>query len=669
MLRWPTFSIRTTVLLAIVGAVLVPAATMWRTDEALTRRTYEPVIAKNRQALLGMTAAALTEPAWLIDETLILAAARRVLTEPSILALRLTEQRPNTPPLTLTRDGVATPHGVRLATTISREGLALGELELWFDPAEIDRALADRRFATLQLAGLQILLSLALLLPVLFWRLLAPVKRLKRQASAMATRTAVEAVAWNGRDELGQLGRHLNQVHGQVDDLFTKLEAQAAELQKIALHDALTGLPNRVLFSELTQGAVAAAQRDGTRLALLFIDVDRFKAINDSLGHAAGDLVLQTFATRLRGAVRNADVVCRHSGDEFTVLLRNFDSWEEVAASADRLLKESELPIAIEGRDVAVSASIGIALFPDDAQDHEELVRHADAAMYDAKQLGRARCSFYRAEFNTQMQATLRFEHDMVRGLKAGEFELHYQPQVSADCGRLTGCEALLRWRHPQRGMVSPAEFIPAAEQSGLISELGAFVIRSACAQIGRWRAEGVPFVTVAINVSALEFRHHRLIDTLTDAMQAHGVQPHELEIELTESVLMTDTGTSQRIVDRLHALGLRLAVDDFGTGYSSLAYLKRLRPAKIKIDRAFVRDLPHDSDDRVLVQAIVQLAKALGIVVVAEGVETTAQRDFLQGCGCDVLQGYLISRPQPAAAIGQFLLQTQAEAESEVAG
>jgi len=311
-----------------------------------------------------------------------------------------------------------------------------------------------------------------------------------------------------------------------------------------------------------------------------------------------------------------------------------------------------------------VSASIGVAIYPDDAADPETLVRHADTAMYAAKHLGRARVSFYRAEFNAQLQATLQLERELRHALAQDEFVLHYQPQVDAGSGELLGCEALIRWQHPQQGLVPPLQFIGAAEHCGLISELGAWTIRSACAQIARWKAAGLAFGCVAVNVSALEFRNHRLIDTLTRAMADFGVQPHELEIELTESVLMTDTQTTQRIVERLHGLGLPLAVDDFGTGYSSLAYLKHLRPSKIKIDRSFIADLPGDEDDRVLVQAIVQLARALGIRVVAEGVETAAQRDFLHRIGCGTLQGYLISRPQPAAGFEAFA-HRQARAEA----
>jgi diguanylate cyclase (GGDEF)-like protein len=660
-MRWPTLSIRTTVLLAIAAAVLIPAAALWHVEQRLTREVQEPLIQQHRQALLVMSANALVEPLWTIDELQVRNALRRTLEEPSVLGVRLVEARPETAPVVLRRPGVAPDAGHPMKTVVLHEGERLGELELFFDEREIERMLAARRTSTLQLVGLQVLLATAILLTVLYRRLLAPIQRLKRQASDIALRAELRPRPWARQDELGQLGTHLNEVHGQIHALFAQLEAQKAALEAVALHDPLTGLPNRILFAELTQAAVAQARRDNGHLALLFLDLDRFKAVNDALGHAAGDELLIALAMRLKATVRESDVVCRHSGDEFTLLLRDAHSWDEVAATADRLLKAIEEPLAIRGHDFGVSASIGIALFPDDAADHDELVRHADAAMYAAKRLGRARHSFFRSEFNSHVLATLQLEKELAAALAHDEFLLHYQPLVAAESGQVLGCEALIRWQHPVRGMVQPGQFIGAAEQSGFISELGAWSVRAACAQIARWKADGLPFGTVAVNVSALEFRHHRLVDTLTQALADFGVAPHELEIELTESVLMTDTDTTQRIVERLHGLGLRLVVDDFGTGYSSLSYLKHLRPSKIKIDRSFVRDLTSDEEDRVLVRAIVQLARTLGIAVVAEGVETEAQREFLCGIGCNVLQGYLISRPQPAADFAGFVRSSAA--------
>lgn len=648
-------SIRTSIVVAIVAAVLAPTWLLWSVEAQVTRAAQEPLIEQGRRGILGLTAAALVEPLWTIDEVSTQTALRSALDDPGVLGLRLTERRPGVQPVEMVRPGMAPGSGLPRRTPISREGQTLGELEIWFDPQPLDRMLGERRQALLLLVGLQVLLCVGLLLALLNWRLIKPIQRLKDQASRMASREDAAPIEWQRRDELGELGQHLNEVHAQIGELFDQLEQRKREVEKLALHDALTELPNRLLFRELCLSAVATARRSHHKLALLFIDLDRFKTVNDTLGHSAGDEVLITVARRLRCAARAADVVCRHSGDEFLVLLQDAAHLDHVAAMAERLLKAIDTAIRVGERDVHISASIGIALYPDDSADHDELVRHADTAMYAAKALGRVRYSFYRAEFNAHLQDSLQLERELRRALMQDEFVLHYQPQVSADNGRLIGCEALIRWQHPQRGLVPPLQFITMAEQCGLIGEIGTWAIRRACRQMAEWKAQGVTFGAVAVNVSAAEFRHHRLIDTVTEAMHDHGIRPEELELEITESVLMTDTESTQRIVDHLQQLGIGLAIDDFGTGYSSLSYLKRLWPGKLKIDRSFVRDLPGDEDDRVLVQAVVRLAHALGIGVVAEGVETAEQRDFLCDCRCDVLQGYLVSRPLPADAFAAF--------------
>ncbi len=657
----PQLSIRQAVMLAVTIAVVGPVLLLWPLDQAMTRQVQEPLLEQSRRASLALAAASLVEPLWSIDEAATARAARKVLEETSVLGLRLVENRPDVPPLVLWRDGADSEGAILLRTELLREGERLGELELSFDPQHIDRMLAERRRSSLVLAAVQTLLGVAVLALVLYRRLAAPIRRLMQQASGLASRGQGGRVAWTRHDELGQLGSHLNAVHDQIDLLFEQLQNQKTEIEQVALHDALTGLPNRTLFAELARSAVAAARRDGGQLALLFVDLDHFKAVNDAFGHPGGDQLLRELTRRLQAALREADVVCRHSGDEFLVLLHDVQSPEQVATTADRLLQVLEAPVDIGGRQAAVSASIGIALFPTDADDHETLVRHADTAMYVAKRLGRDRHSFFRHEFDEQLRTTQALERELELALAQDQFELHYQPQVGAADGVVAGCEALIRWRHPQRGLVPPGQFIPAAEQCGLIADIGAWTLRTACRQIADWKAAGVPFGSVAVNVSALEFRGRRLLDTLESAMAEHDVQPHELELEITESVLMMDTDSAQRIVARLREMQMPLAVDDFGTGYSSLAYLKHLRPSKLKIDRSFVRDIEDDPDDRVIVQAIVGLAHSLGIRVVAEGVETEGQREFLRGIGCELIQGYLTSRPQPAVDAARFMSAARA--------
>ena len=662
---WPQLSIRHTVLVAVVVAVLGPLVALSQLEQALTRRAYEPMVEQSRQSRLALTAAALVEPLWSLDEAATARAAQQALEDPAVIAVQIVENRPGAAETRLQRPGVDVADGVQLQLELRREGERLGELILSFDPAQIDRLLHERRTTSLALAAIQTVLGLLVLTALLYRRLVAPIRQLMQQASGLATRGAGGRVTWTRNDELGQLGHHLNAVHDQIDELFERLQQQKAEIETVALHDGLTGLPNRRLFAELARGAMAAARRDGRRLALLFVDLDRFKAINDSFGHAVGDALLSATAERLRGALREADLVCRHSGDEFLVLLHDAADPDQVGHAADRLLKALAQPLLLQGREVAVSASIGIACFPDDADEPDALVGKADTAMYAAKRLGRDRCSMYHRDLETQLQVSQALEREIEQAIASEQFVLHYQPQLHALDGTPAGCEALIRWNHPKRGLVPPAQFIAAAEQCGLIADLGEWSLRAACRQIAAWKTAGVPFRSVAVNVSALEFRGHRLPDTLARAMSEYGVAPGELELEITESVLMTDTEGTRRIVERLREMGLPLAVDDFGTGHSSLAYLKQLRPSKLKIDRAFVRDIEDDPDDRVIVQAIIGLAHALGISVVAEGVETEAQRQRLQAMGCEVLQGYLLSRPQPAPAAAAYLVaQQRAEAE-----
>lgn len=503
-----------------------------------------------------------------------------------------------------------------------------------------------------KLVAAQLLLTTVIVLAVLYARIAAPIERLKRQASAMAWRDNAPPVEWRRRDELGQLGRHLNEVRERLETLFGRLEQQKKQLESLAMYDQLTQLPNRALFTELCRSALQSAQRDHTRLALLFIDLDRFKTVNDSMGHSVGDQLLQAMATRLREVLRESDVVCRLGGDEFLVLLRDAGNWDEIAATIERILVAVEQPLPLASHPIQVSASVGVALYPDDAQDYETLARHADIAMYQAKGLGRARFSFYHADLNNRLQANMALAQELAVAIKTNQLVLYYQPQLEARSERLTGVEALIRWQHPERGLLAPAAFIGVAEECGLIGDLGAWTVNEACRQIALWRAEDRPFGHVAVNISALEFRQHRLIDVFDGAMKKHGVEPKELEVEITESVLMSDTETTHSIVSRLRALGLSLVIDDFGTGYSSLAYLKHLRPSKLKIDRAFVRDIDRDIDDRALTSAIIGLARALDITVVAEGVETDTQLRYLIEDGGHMVQGYLLGAPMTAEAL-----------------
>jgi diguanylate cyclase (GGDEF)-like protein len=664
-LRWPSLSIRSTVLIAIVVGMVLPALVVLGADNVISRSAHEPLVQRNRAAVLVLATAVVTEPAWTLSEEGLKAAAQRILQEPSVCAVEVRDLQPTQGPLTIAaqRCAASLPVVVRDAPVL-HEGQLVANLRLSFDATEIDQMLTQRQGIMWALVAAQVVVGVVVLLGVLSLRLLRPIHRLKLQASTLAARESVPALPWRQRDELGQLGQHLNTVRARIQELFEELEAKNKQLSKMAMYDHLTGLPNRTLFRELFQHEAGAARRGHRSCALLFIDLDRFKAVNDTMGHAAGDELLLGVSQRLSSTLRESDIVCRVSGDEFLVLLTQAGSWEQVSITAERLLRaiQTPMPLARAAGTAQVSASIGISLFPGDADDFEALARCADLAMYKSKDMGKGRYSFYQPDLDTAFRSRLALERELLQAIAKHELLLHYQPVFDIQEGRLVGCEALVRWMHPQRGLLMPGTFIQTAEETGLIRELGLWTLDAACAQLASWKAAGLHPGRIAVNVSALQFRDQRLPQMLSTALQTYDIQPGELELELTESTLMDDTEAAQATVASLRELGVALAIDDFGTGYSSLSYLKRLRPGKLKIDRSFVKDLPADADDRALTEAIVSIAQALSITVVAEGVETAEQRDYLLSLGCRLQQGYLLGRPMPA----ECLLALMAERETE---
>ena len=651
-LRWPSLSIRSTVLIAIIVGMVLPALVVLGADQVISRNANEPLVQRNRAAVLVLATAVVTEPAWTLSEQGLKAAAKRILEEPSVCAVEVRDLQPTQEPLSIHAQRCAAdlPVVVRDAPVL-HEGQLVANLRLSFDATEIDQMLAQRQGIMWWLVAAQVVVGVMVLLGVLSLRLLRPIHRLKLQASTLAARESMPPQEWRQRDELGQLGQHLNTVRSRIQELFEELEAKNKQLSKMAMYDHLTGLPNLTLFRELFQHEAGALRRQHGSCALLYIDLDRFKAVNDSMGHAAGDELLLGVSQRLVATLREADIVCRKSGDEFLVLLTQAGGWEQVSATAERLLQAIQAPMLLPraAGTAHVGASIGISLFPGDSEDFEALLRCADLAMYKCKDMGKGRYSFYQPDLDTAFRARLELERELQQAIKHNELVLHYQPVFDVERRRLVGCEALVRWNHPQRGLLMPGTFIQTAEETGLIRELGLWTLDAACAQMAAWKSAGLHPGRVAVNVSALQFRDQRLLERLRVALRQHGIQPGELELELTESTLMADTEAAQAIVVSLRELGVALAIDDFGTGYSSLSYIKRLRPDKLKIDRSFVRDLPADADDRALTEAIVSIAQALSITIVAEGVETAAQRDYLLGLGCRLQQGYLLGRPQPA--------------------
>jgi diguanylate cyclase (GGDEF)-like protein/PAS domain S-box-containing protein len=447
-------------------------------------------------------------------------------------------------------------------------------------------------------------------------------------------------------------------VFGVSRDI-TKSKLAEERIQYLAHYDVLTGLPNRVQLDERIQHAIAQAASGGQQLALLFLDLDHFKDINDSLGHSVGDALLVALARRLRAIMRADDMVARLGGDEFVFLLHGVDV-AGLTQTAQRILDVVEEPFSIEQHELAVSGSLGIALYPDDSGDLEGLVKCADAAMYRAKQNGRNRYCFFTAEIEAMTVRRMQVVSALRHALEQHQLTIHYQPQCSARDGHLIGAEALLRWHHPVLGQVSPEEFIPAAEDSGLIVAIGEWVLRRAVRQMKAWLDEGMAPFVMAVNLSTVQFRHPNLPAMVAAILAEEQLPAQYLELELTESGAMHDPPAAIAVMDQLHERGVRMAIDDFGIAYSSLSYLKKFKVYKLKIDQSFVRDISADPEDRAIVTAIIAMARGLGLRTIAEGVETAAQLDFLREHGCEEIQGYYFSKPLTAEQFGHFARQVE---------
>ena len=436
------------------------------------------------------------------------------------------------------------------------------------------------------------------------------------------------------------------------------------ELTQLALHDTLTGLPNRILLADRISQAMAKVAEQGGCFSLMFIDLDGFKPVNDAFGHHVGDRLLREVALRLREQLRSQDTLARIGGDEFVLLVRltEPDDAPQVATRQVSLLAKS---FRVDEHDLQISASIGIALYPGNGQTSEELLMNADAAMYHAKGGGKNGYSFFDVSMNTNARKQLQLLQDLRQALEHNQFRLHYQPKFDASNGKPVGAEALLRWEHPQQGLLQPDDFIELAEKTGLIIPIGEWVLNEACRQMRIWFDQGYSHWRIAVNLSALQFCYSGLVDSVVSALERNQLPANSLTLEITETTAMSDADASMTVLQKLSHMGVDLSIDDFGTGYSSLMYLKRLPANELKIDRGFVRDLEHDSDDAAIVSAIVALGQALGLRIVAEGVETDTQQSFLTTLGCDSLQGFLLGQPLPAE---QFMVDIH-RAEQPVAG
>lgn len=469
-----------------------------------------------------------------------------------------------------------------------------------------------------------------------------------------------------------ELKRHGEQLEKQVDERTKQLvlinrslekevgERRRAEdnLKHLAHHDPLTSLPNRLLLGARLEHAIERAHRNGTQVAVLFMDLDNFKNINDSLGHAAGDELLRMVAERLRSCIREDDTVARLGGDEFIIVMEQIDSQRMTSHLAQKLMSTLEEKFEIENQALFIGTSIGISLFPKDGESTEQLIANADAAMYRAKEQGRRNYQFYTHDLTESAYDRVMLEGGLRNALEKQELTLYYQPQISLADGRITGVEALIRWEHPELGLLSPGRFLQVADDSGLIVPMGNWVLQTACQQMSTWKKSGFQLERMAVNLSGRQIRDNSLVKTVKKTLQATDCQAKWLELEITESFIMQETGQSTETLDNLKKLGTHMSIDDFGTGYSSLSYLKRLPIDKLKIDRSFIRDLTKDPNDAAIVRAIIAMGKTLHLTITAEGIENKNQEAFLKDQGCDQGQGYLYGHPLPADSVTLMLEQ-----------
>jgi len=540
---------------------------------------------------------------------------------------------------------------INLKFPITHDGRLLGHFLVGLSREAVQSEF--RRQLTIKmlvLAAVVLFLSLAIYV-VFRFNILHPIQRLIA-ASRDVGRGQHAVVEVKSSDEMGLLARAFNAMAEGI-------KQEQAQLHRQANFDTLTGLPNRLMAFDRINMEISRARRSGQRFAVLFIDLDDFKSVNDSLGHAVGDRLLVAIGTRLQAAMRDADTVARLGGDEFLVLAAEGGSEVRVEKIAERLLETVAEPQELNGRKVVAQCSIGIALYPDNGENAETLVANADNAMYQAKTTQQGTATFFTEEMNVRLRKRVQMEQDLHLAIELGQLTLNFQPIVDAADRRHRGAEVLLRWNHPERGVISPAEFIPLAEADGQIADIGDWVLEQACRSWSAWRASGIDSGFLAINISRVQFRR-RFSARLAELMSRYGVPPEALELEITESVLLDDHSQMAEELSSLRAVGVKLSLDDFGTGYSSLSYLKRFRFDSLKIDRTFVAGVPGDPDDVLLVKAILAMAEGFGLKVVAEGVENHDQLNFVAAQGCALAQGYLLGRPMTDEAYLGYLKSLQ---------
>ena len=455
------------------------------------------------------------------------------------------------------------------------------------------------------------------------------------------------------RDEQGNVTNYL----AIKDDITEKLKT-GERIEFLAHFDQLTGLPNRTLLQDRFQYALNLAQHGGNNLAIMLVDLDHFKYVNDTLGHSIGDQLLVELAKRIKSSLREEDTISRSGGDEFVIILPTASA-NSAATLAGKLLEIISVPFQIDQHELITTASIGIAIYPDDGNDVEMLYKNADTAMYKAKQAGRNGLRFFTQEMQSNTERNLQLANALRFAIERNQLQLHYQPQVSIEDGHILGAEALIRWQHPEFGMVPPAEFISIAENIGQIGKVGEWVLRNAAKQMKTWLNSGLSIPVIAVNISAIQFRDSHFPELITSILDEENLPHQYLELELTEAAAMDDPESAIKMMDKLDSVGIRMSIDDFGTGYSSLSYLKRFKVYKLKIDKSFVQDITEDAEDKAIVSAIINMASSLGIRTIAEGVETAGQLAFLRLQGCNEVQGYYFSKPLPADQLETYIKQS----------
>ncbi|MBI1885652.1 MAG: EAL domain-containing protein [Chloroflexi bacterium] len=504
-----------------------------------------------------------------------------------------------------------------------------------------------------------VVLILTVFASILFSRAVTqPIRTLSAGMHKIAEGSLDQRVPPAGLKEIDGLSAAFNSMAVNLEARTAEQTRAEEQIKYLAYHDPLTGLPNRALLKDRLTVALAQARRKRGMLAVMFVDLDRFKLVNDTVGHAMGDQLLRKFAERLTRVAREGDSLARVGGDEFTVLLPEISVSEDADLVAQRILEASRAPVLLAGHEFSVTASIGIAVYPGHGEDAVALLRNADAAMYRAKEEGRNTFKIFEPVMNARLLARVALEEDLRHALERAEFQLHYQPQVEIQTGTIVGVEALLRWQHPERGSVPPDEFISLAEETGLIIPIGQWVLRTACAQSKAWQNAGLAPMSMAVNLSPRQFQEPGLIRGIARVLQETGLPAQLLELEITESTAMRDVEFTIAMVEELRAMGVRVSIDDFGTGYSSLGYLKRLPVDSVKIDRSFVNDVTADGDDAAIVAAIVGLAQTMNLNTIAEGVETEEQLAFLKNLNCDFVQGFLFSKAVPAETFAKMLAE-----------